>query len=85
MATSDGSPRVTRHSTESHDATERRRAEEALRESEERFRSAFEHAAIGMALMGTNGRILQANQSMCEMLGYSEDRITELEASGIIA
>lgn len=45
---------------------------EALRESEERFRSAFEHAAIGMALVGLDGRWLQVNRSLCEILGYSE-------------
>jgi PAS domain S-box-containing protein len=75
MATSDGSTSVTRHSTESHDATERRRAEEALRESEERFRSAFEHAAIGMAVTHISGRFLQVNRALSEMLGYSEQEL----------
>lgn len=47
---------------------------DALRESEERFRSAFDHAA-GMALVAPDGRWIQANRSLCEMLGYSEDEL----------
>lgn len=54
------------------DATGRKRAEEALRESEQRFKSSFEDASIGMALVGTDGRFLQVNRSLREILGYSE-------------
>ena len=43
---------------------------DALRESEERFRSAFAHAA-GMGLVASDGRWIQVNKSLCEMLGYS--------------
>ncbi len=42
---------------------------EELKESESRFHSAFTHAAIGMALVSTEGRLLQANKSFCDMLG----------------
>ncbi len=52
------------------------RADAALRESEERFRSAFEHAAIGMALVRPDGRLLQVNPSFSQMLGYSEQELT---------
>ena len=76
MATSDGSHSETRRSTESPDATERKRAEETLRQSVELFRSTFEHAPIGMVLADADGGILRANQSMCEMLGYSEKELT---------
>jgi diguanylate cyclase (GGDEF)-like protein/PAS domain S-box-containing protein len=55
-----------------HDITERKRTEEALREAEERFRRSFEDAAIGMALVGTDGRFLRTNRSLCNMLGYRE-------------
>ncbi|PMB38927.1 diguanylate cyclase [Fischerella thermalis CCMEE 5330] len=51
---------------------ERHFAEEALRESKERFHNAFDHAAIGMALVGLNGSWLQVNHSLCEIVGYSE-------------
>src|SRR5262249_38343473 len=44
------------------DVGERKRMEEALLSSEERFHSAFEQAAIGMALVSTSGEILQANR-----------------------
>jgi len=51
---------------------ERHFAEEALRESKERFHNAFDYAAIGMALVGLNGSWLQVNHSLCEIVGYSE-------------
>nr|HBN07770.1 hybrid sensor histidine kinase/response regulator [Cyanobacteria bacterium UBA8530] len=55
--------------------TERRRSEEALRESEERFKNVFEFAAIGMALVSPKGRFLKVNRSFCGMLGYSEQEL----------
>ncbi|TLY28519.1 MAG: PAS domain S-box protein [Nitrospirae bacterium] len=57
------------------DITDRKRAEEALRESQERFRSAFGSAAIGMALVAPDGRWLQVNRSLCEIVGYSEQEL----------
>jgi PAS domain S-box-containing protein len=54
---------------------ERKRAEQALRESDERFRSAFDHAAIGMALVASDTRPLKVNHSLCELLGYSEQEL----------
>lgn len=56
-------------------AAQRKQAEEALRESEERFHQAFENAAIGMALVSLDGYWLQVNRSLCEMLGYSEQEL----------
>ena len=47
----------------------------ALRHSEERFRTAFEHAAIGMALVDLNGRWLQANAAFCEFTGYPANEL----------
>src|SRR5260370_9527796 len=44
---------------------------DALRESEQRFRSAFEHAA-GMGLVAPDGRWIQVNKSLCDMLGFTE-------------
>jgi diguanylate cyclase (GGDEF)-like protein/PAS domain S-box-containing protein len=57
---------------QTRDITERKRTEEALREAEERFRRSFDDAAIGMALVGTDGRFLRTNRSLCDMLGYRE-------------
>ena len=45
--------------------------EEALREAEERFRSAFEHAPIGFALVGLDGRLLRVNRALAEMTGHA--------------
>lgn len=54
------------------DITDRVQAEEAIQESEERFRSAFEDTGNGMALVAPDGRFLQVNRSLCEMFGYEE-------------
>ncbi len=53
------------------DITDRKRAEEALRESEARFRSIFENATVGIYRTTPDGRILLANPALVRMLGYS--------------
>jgi len=58
-----------------HDATERKEAERLLRNSERRFRSVFEHAAIGIAIVDLDGRILDMNKTGLTLLGYSLDEI----------
>src|SRR3712207_6806736 len=58
-----------------NDITERRRFEEILRESEERFRATFEHAAVGAAQVGIDGRWLRVNQHLCEILGYTHEEM----------
>jgi diguanylate cyclase (GGDEF)-like protein/PAS domain S-box-containing protein len=50
-----------------------------LAESETRFRSSFESAAIGMALVDFSGRLFEVNPSLCEILGYTEAELTGLD------
>jgi PAS domain S-box-containing protein len=57
---------------------ERKRAEEALRKSEERWRAVFENSAIGVALADLNGRFLATNSAYQKMLGYTEEEIRKL-------
>jgi diguanylate cyclase (GGDEF)-like protein/PAS domain S-box-containing protein len=56
-----------------------RLAHERLAESETRFRSSFESAAVGMALVDFSGRLFEVNPSLCEMLGYTEGELTGLD------
>jgi diguanylate cyclase (GGDEF)-like protein/PAS domain S-box-containing protein len=51
---------------------EQKRISQALVESEEHFRNAFDYAAIGMALVSPEGNWLRVNRSLCEIVGYSE-------------
>lgn len=55
-----------------NDITKRKVAEEALQESETRFRSTFELAPIGMGLVSFDGKFLQVNNALCETLGYEQ-------------
>jgi PAS domain S-box-containing protein len=57
------------------EAHERRRGDEALRESEERFRCTFENAAVGIALYDTEGHILRVNRRFCGIVGYSREEL----------
>ncbi len=62
------------------DITERRRAECALRESEERFRTLYENALMGLYRTTPEGRILLANPALVRMLGYrSFDELSRLD------
>jgi PAS domain S-box-containing protein len=56
---------------------ERRRAEEALRQSERRFRNYFEQGLIGMAVTSVGKRWLEVNDRLCEILGYSREELTQ--------
>lgn len=55
--------------------TERKRAEAALQQSEARFRSTFEQAAVGIAHVAPDGRWLRVNRKLCEILGYSREEL----------
>jgi PAS domain S-box-containing protein len=61
--------------------SERERAENALRDSEERFRRVFENGPLGMALVDRDFRFIRANKAFSRMLGYTE---RELEALAFV-
>ncbi|HVY15315.1 MAG TPA: PAS domain S-box protein [Rhodopila sp.] len=60
------------------DITDSNRARAALAESEARFRGTFEQAAVGMAHVALDGRWLQVNRRLCEILGYPEEELLRL-------
>jgi len=57
------------------DISDSKRAEEALRESEERFRRVFEQGPLGLAIVARDYRLLKVNNALCEMLGYPEEEL----------
>src|SRR6266403_2563561 len=60
------------------DIEDRKRAEQALRKSEERWRSVFENSAIGVALSDLNGRFLATNHVYQTIVGYTEEELRAL-------
>ncbi|HEX8988586.1 MAG TPA: PAS domain S-box protein [Rhodocyclaceae bacterium] len=65
------------------DISERKRASDALRESEDRFRSTFEQAAVGMAHVAPDGRWLRVNEKLCDILGYTEAELRTMRTEDI--
>ena len=57
------------------DITDRKRQAEVLRDSEQRFRSTFENAAVGVAHVGLDGSWLSVNGKFAEMVGYSTEEL----------
>ncbi len=53
-----------------HDISQRKKQEEMLRASEEEFRNLFEHVATGVFISSKEGKFLNANQALLDMLGY---------------
>ena len=60
------------------DITERVKAEEALRESEELFRTSFESATTGVCLISPEGKFFRVNNTLCSLLGYAANELVKL-------
>ncbi len=65
------------------DMGEREKSQQRIRESEERFRTAFDHATIGMAIVGIDGRFIQVNQSLCRIVGYGLEEMLSRDFQSI--
>lgn len=66
-----------------HDVTERKLAQDALQESEEKFRIFFEHASIGMVIQDIQGNYLQVNQAFCSLVGYTTEELLTMNCQQI--
>ena len=67
------------------DLTERRRDEQALRESEARFRATFDGAGVGIALLDAEGRIREANPALRAITGSTEEALRGRELAEMAA
>ncbi len=72
--------------TQMEDITAQRKAEAFARASDELFRTAFESAASGMALVNpATGRFIRVNPAGCQMLGYNEEELMSLTIQDVTA
>ncbi|MBN1847485.1 MAG: PAS domain S-box protein [Deltaproteobacteria bacterium] len=65
------------------DITVRKQAEDALKESEEKYRAIFENAPVGITLSSKDGRLLAANQAFLDMIGYSSGEMRKKPLSSL--
>jgi len=63
-----------------HDITRRKKAEEEIRKSEEKYRSLIEHAGDGIFMVGMDSSIIEANQRVCELMGFSREEILSMKS-----
>jgi PAS domain S-box-containing protein len=66
------------------DFIERHRNDEALRESEERYKGIYQHASMGIAIWDLDGRLVSCNPAYSDMRGYSEDELRGSDFEAIV-
>jgi PAS domain S-box-containing protein len=81
----DSTGKIVGASKVARDITESKRAEAARRESEARYRTLFEYAPDGIVISNPEGYYIDANATMCRMLGYTHDEMVGLHAADIVA
>lgn len=79
----DASGRIASLRGTAQDITERKQAEDALRQSEEKFRRVFRGAGVGMLVVAPDGHFLAANKTFCDYLGYSEEELLKKTVQSI--
>jgi PAS domain S-box-containing protein len=65
------------------DVSERKMAESALRDREERFRTVFEKGPLGMNIIALDGSLIRANSKLCAMYGYTEDELRQIKITDL--
>jgi diguanylate cyclase (GGDEF)-like protein/PAS domain S-box-containing protein len=63
---------------------EQKRASTALQLNEDKFRRAFDHAAIGMAIVSLSGEILKINRSFEQLIGFSDAELTDINFESLL-
>ncbi len=81
MPLKDDAGKVIRWFGTNTDISAEREAREALRASEERFRSIYQHAPVGVKQVALDGRLMMVNPALCRMLGYTEGELLSKRSS----
>ena len=79
----DQATRRTNHIYVINDVTHFKTREGSLKENEEGFRKVFEEGQFGMAVIGTDQKIIRINPSFCELLEYSQEELKKLSINGV--
>ena len=68
-----------------HEIEARKKNEEKLRHSEQRYRTLFDSNGDGVSIVSADGRFLEVNEELCHRLGYSRDELLQMRAQDIFS